>query len=187
MNTATDIRIDAFRQTVERADTLHRQLETLAITIARADELPGLLQGSGDGMEARWLREEQAAIGHPLALRIRHSQLESELRQIRVGVDEQLRAALDAAAELVTQAAGGADGVMASPFVQRHLAVLARNRSGPSLPSTPESRQRHYNTALCDIDASLAAVPEIEFGSPICQLAISNSMPQSAIRLIASR
>jgi hypothetical protein len=163
MNTATDIRIDAFRQTVERADTLQRQLQTLAITIARADELPGLLQGSGDGMEARWMREEQAAIEHPLALRIRHSQLESELRQIRLGVGEQLRAAHDAAAELVTAAAGGTDGVIASPFVRRHLAVLARNRSGPSLPSTPESRLEHLLSASRDIDAAMASLGEIRF------------------------
>ena len=163
MNTATDTRIDAFRQTVERADKLQRQLQTLVIAIARADELPGLLQGSGDGMEARWMREEQAAIGHPLALRIRHSQLESELRQIRLGVGEQLRAALDAAAELVTQAAGGADGVRASPFIQRHLAVLAGNRSGPTLPATPESRLVHLLTAWRDIDAAMASLGEIRF------------------------
>ncbi|MCX6872878.1 MAG: hypothetical protein NTW21_03580 [Verrucomicrobia bacterium] len=163
MNTATDTRIENFRQTVERADTLQAQLDTLAITVARADELPGLLQGSGDGMEARWLREEQAAIGHPLALRIRHAQLDAELRQIRLGVGEQLRAALDAAAELVTAAAGGADGAMASPFVQRHLAVLARNRSGPTLPSTPESRLAHLLTAWRDIDTAMASLGEIRF------------------------
>lgn len=163
MNTATDIRIDAFRQTVERADTLQRQLQTLAITIARADELPGLLQGSGDGMEARWLREEQAAIGHPLALRIRHSQLESELRQIGLGVGEQLRAAFDAATQLVTVAAGGTGAIMECPCARRLFEEFARYNTPAPPHATPESRLAHYRAAWQTIDMAVDTLSEIEF------------------------
>jgi len=162
MNTATDIRIDAFRQTVERAAALHRQLETLAITIARADELPGLPQRSGDGMQARWLREEQAAVGHPLALRIRHSQLESELRLIRLGVDEQLRAALDAAGHLVTTAAGGPTAAQALPVARINLEQLGLHRVPPATASTA-ARLALLRTAWRDIDAAMASLGEIRF------------------------
>lgn len=162
MNTATDIRIDAFRQTVERADTLQRQLQTLAITIARADELPGLLQGSGDGMEARWLREEQAAIGHPLRLRIRQSQLEAEFRQGWVAALDQLRAALDAAGHLVTTAAGGPTAAQALPVARINLEQLGLHRVPPATASTA-ARLALLRTAWRDIDAAMASLGEIRF------------------------
>ena len=50
----------------------------------------------------------------------------------------------------------------ASPFVQRHLAELARFHSGPPLPATPKSRQAHLHATWMAIAAALAAVPEIE-------------------------
>jgi hypothetical protein len=48
-----------------------------------------------------------------------------------------------------------------SPFVRRHLAELAKNRSAPPVPVTQASRQRRFDIALRDIDASLAALQEI--------------------------
>jgi hypothetical protein len=42
MDTAThDSRIEAFRTTLERLDTINAQLQSLAVTLVRADELPG--------------------------------------------------------------------------------------------------------------------------------------------------
>jgi hypothetical protein len=155
----TDPGIETFRQTLERHNTIISQLQTLAITILRADELPGLIQRS-DGLDARWLREEQTALGHPVRLRIRRSQLDNELRQANSVIGEQLRAALDAITDMVTAAAGGPDAAM-SPFVRRHLAELAKNRSAPPVPATQASRQRRFAIALRDIDASLAALQEI--------------------------
>ena len=75
-----------------------------------------------------------------------------------------MRAALDAAAHLVTLAAGGTDAVMKLPFARRHLHELARYHSGPPLPATSESRMAHLSDAWRDIDAAVAAVPEIKLG-----------------------
>jgi hypothetical protein len=159
----SDNRIEYFRQTVERVAALQATLETLTDAIARRNELPAIIGDCGCGPQAAWLREEMAALGHPLALRIRHSQLGSELREVLAGVRTSMSAALDAAAQLVTQATGGTDAVMASAFVQRHLAELARYRSGPPHPATPGSRLAHLRTAWMAIDTALAAVPEIQF------------------------
>jgi len=89
--------------------------------------------------------------------------LESELREVLAGVWTSMRTALDAAAQLVTQAAGGTNAVMAFPFVRRHLAELARYDSGPTLPGTPKSRQAPLRAAWMAINAAVTAVPEIEF------------------------
>lgn len=134
------------------------------------------------GAKGRWAGFQVRGVGHPVRLRILRSQLDNELRQVNSVIEEQLRAALDAITDMVTAAAGGPGAAM-SLFVRRHLAELAKNRSAPPVPVTQASRQRRFDIALRDIDASLAAVPEIEFGSPICQLASSNSMPQSVNRL----
>ncbi|MEI7911422.1 MAG: hypothetical protein WCK77_17450 [Verrucomicrobiota bacterium] len=159
----SDKRIEDFKQTVERVAMLQAQMDTLTDAIARRDEIPGMIGSYGCGSQAAWLREEMAALGHPLALRIRHSRLESELREVLSGMWTSIRAALDAAAQLVTQAAGGTNAVMAFPFVQRHLGELARYRSGPALPATPKSRQVHLRAAWMAVDAAVAAVPEIQF------------------------
>jgi hypothetical protein len=65
-------RIEAFRSTLERLDTITGQLQTLAITLARADELPGLTARTFYPYDRQLLSEEQAAIGHPLRLRKIH-------------------------------------------------------------------------------------------------------------------
>jgi hypothetical protein len=161
MNTATNTRIEVFRATVERLSTITGQLQSLAITIARADELPGLIQRSSNDMEARWLREEQTAIGHPMSLRILRSQLENELRQVHSVIGEHLRAALDAATKLVTEAAGEADAVM-SPFARRHLEELARYRKLPPLSNT---RLAFLRSAWMAIDAAMATLHGIRFGA----------------------
>ena len=159
----SDSRIEDFRQTVERVASLQLTLETLTDGIARRNELPAMIGDCGCGPQAAWLREELAASPHPLALRIRHSRLEGELRDVLAGVWTSMRTALDAAAQIVTQAAGGTNAVMAFPFVQRHLAELARYRSGPPVPATPKSRHIHLRAAWLAIDAAVAAVPEIQF------------------------
>ena len=158
-----DNRIEDFRQAVERVASLQATLDTLTDGIARRNELPAMIGDCGCGPQAAWLREELAASPHPLALRIRHSRLESELREVMAGVWASMRTALDAAAQLVTQAAGGAAAVTASPFVQRHLAELTRYHSGPPVPATPKSRHIHLRAAWLAIDAAVAAVPEIQF------------------------
>lgn len=76
----TNTHIEAFRQTVERLTLIPGQLDTLGITIARADELPGLIAKASYPIDRRWLEEEQAAIGQPLTLRIRQVRWENELR-----------------------------------------------------------------------------------------------------------
>ncbi len=159
----SDSRIEDFRQTVERVASLQLTLETLTDGIARRNELPAMMVDCGCGPQAAWLREELAALGHPLALRIRHSRLESDLREVLAGVWTSMRAALDAAAQLVTQAAGGSYAVTMDPFAQVLLADLARYHSGPTLPATPKSRQAHLRAAWMAIDAAVAAVPEIQF------------------------
>jgi hypothetical protein len=117
----TDTRIEAFRQTVERLTLIPGQLQTLAITLARADELPDIMARCSCRFDAARLREEEVAIGHSLSLGIRLSQLESELRQGFSGIGDQLRAAIDAATAHVTSAAGGLDAVRSFPFARRHL------------------------------------------------------------------
>jgi hypothetical protein len=163
MNAGTDSRIDAFRQTLERADMLRAQLDTLSIELAHRDELPGMIADCVYAPHAAWLREELAASVHPLSIRIRHVQVERELREVLAGAGAAMRAALDAAAQLVTAAAGGSDAVMTFPFARSHLRELARYHSGPSAPVTRESWLAHLRVAWRDIDAAVAAVQEIQF------------------------
>jgi len=163
MNAGTDSRIDAFRQTLERADMLQAKLLTLSIDLDRRDELPGTIAECGCGPQAAWLRREMATLGHPLSIRISLVQVERELREVLAGAGAAMRAALDAAAQLVTVAAGGANAVMTFPFARSHLRELARYHSGPSVPATRESWLAHLRTAWRDIDAAVAALPEIRF------------------------
>ncbi|MCX8496440.1 MAG: hypothetical protein ORN51_09695 [Akkermansiaceae bacterium] len=158
----TDTRIEAFQQTMERVTLIPGQLQTLAITLARADELPGITAGCSCRLDAARLREEQVAIGHPLSLRIRLSQLESELWQGFSGIGDQLRAAIDAAMTRVTTAAGGQDAVRSFPFARRHLEMLAMHRTMPTTASTA-GRLVFIRSAWLAIDAALASLCEIRF------------------------
>ena len=160
MDTPTDSRIDSFRQAVERADSLQRRLNTLSVTIFRRDELTGLIERGGGNYDSRMLQEELAASEHPLALRTRRVRMELELREVLAVAEAAMRPALDAITDMVTAAAGGPGAAM-SPFVRRHLAELAKNRSAPPVPVTQASRQRRFDIALRDIDASLGALREI--------------------------
>ena len=105
---------------------------------------------------------------HPLSYRIRWSRKESELREVLGGAGAAKLAALDAAAQLVTVAAGGAAAGTASPFIQRPLEELARYRTGPPFPAKSDSRLAHNRAAWRAIDAAVAAVPEIQFESRTC-------------------
>ena len=160
MNTATHDLIEVFRQSVEHATRLQGQLQTLAITLVRADELPGLIGRCPYPSENQLLRDEQAAIGHPLRLRIRQSQLENELRQVHAVIDGHLRAAVDAATKLVTDTAGGELAVRSYPFAQRVLAELARHRTMPPLLA---ARPEFLRLAWLTLDAAMASLDEIRF------------------------
>ena len=138
---ATETRIEAFRQTVERLSIITAQLHTLAVTLARADELPALIARTSYPIERKLLAEEQAGIGHPLGLRVRQAQLESELRQGWLVAIKQLRAATDAAADHVTTAAGGTE----PPAPSRSPGGTWKNWHGtatclPPRPPPPASR-----------------------------------------------
>ena len=160
MNTATHDLIEVFRQSVEHATKIQGQLQTLAITLVRADELPGLIGRCPYPSENQLLRDEQAAIGHPLRLRIRQSQLENELRQVHAVIDGHLRAAVDAATKLVTDTAGGELAVRSYPFAQRVLAELARHRTMPPLLA---ARPEFLRLAWLTLDAAMASLDEIRF------------------------
>ena len=134
----SDPRIEVFHLTVKRLDLIPGQLDTLAITLARADELPGLIAQASSPLDRQWLEEERTAIGHPMTLRIRQVQLENELQQGLANIGESLRAAMDAAKSHVTRAAGGGESALKMPFASRHLSQLARYRS--PLPATESIR-----------------------------------------------
>lgn len=136
----TDTRIEAFRQTVQRLTLIPGQLDTLAITIARANELPGLIAKASYPIDRRWLEEEQAAIGQPLTLRIRQVQWENELRKGLANIGDSLRAATNAATAHVITAAGGPEAAQRSPLACRHLGLLTRYSS--PLPATEIIRLR---------------------------------------------
>lgn len=161
----TDNRIEAFRQTVERLTLIPGQLQTLAIILARADELPCIVARCSCRLDAARLRDEQTAIGHPLSLRICLSQLESELRQGFSAIGDQLRAAIDAATEHVTTAAGGQDAAKSFPFVRRHLEELAMHRTMPATASTA-GRLVFIRSSWMAIDAAMASLDEIRFDVP---------------------
>lgn len=163
MDPATnDSRIEAFRTTLERIDTITDQLQTLAITLARAEELPGLIARTFHPYDRQLLSEEQAAIGHPLRLRIRQSQLETEFRQGWVAVGDQLRLALDAAAQLVTTTAGGPNAAQALPVARINLEQLGQHRAPPATASTA-ARLVFFRQAWTAIDTTLACLAEIRF------------------------
>jgi hypothetical protein len=58
MNRPNDIRIETFRQTVERLTNLTGALQTLAITLHRANELPGLIASTTYPTDRQRFREE---------------------------------------------------------------------------------------------------------------------------------
>ncbi len=158
----TDTRIEAFRQTVERLTLIPGQLQTLAITLARADELPGIMARCSCRLDAARLREEQTAIGYPMTHRIRQAQMESELRQGLFAVRDQLRAAIDAATEYVGIAAGGPDAVKTFPFARRVLAELERHRVMPMATESEKARLAFLESAWQAIDGALASLCEIQ-------------------------
>ncbi len=80
MNRPNIIRIETFRETMERLTLIPGALQTLAITLHRASEIPGLIASTPYPGDRKLLREEQTAIGYPMTHRIRQAQSESELR-----------------------------------------------------------------------------------------------------------
>lgn len=163
MNRPNDIRIETFRQTVERLTLLPGALQTLAITLHRANELPDLIKQCSCRLDAARLKEEQSAIGYPMTHRIRQAQWESELRQGLFAVRDQLRAAIDAATEYVGIAAGGPDAVKTYPFARRVLEELERHRVMPSATESVKVRLAFLESAWQAIDAALASLCEIRF------------------------
>ena len=158
----TDPAIQAFRQTLDRLDSINSQLRTLAITLLRADELPGLIGRCRYPSDSQWLREEQASIGQPMALRARQSQLENELRQVNSVIGEHLRAAIEAASAHVVTAAGGPEVAGVYPLALRVRAELIRHRAIPPTAS-PTARHVFLGQAWMSIDAAMATLGEIRF------------------------
>jgi hypothetical protein len=158
-----DPRIDAFHLTVERLALILGQLDTLAITIARADELPGLIARASYPLDRQWLQEEQTAIGHPMTLRIRQVQLENELRQGLAQIGGSLRAAIDAAKAHVITAAGGAQTVEKSALARRHLSMLTRYRSPLAATETIRLRLGLLEAAWEAINAAVSSLEEMRF------------------------
>jgi hypothetical protein len=113
--------------------------------------------------ESQWLREEQATIGQPVALRIRRSQLDNELRQVNSVIGDQLRAAIDAATAHVITAAGGSEAAPVFPLALRVQAHLTRHRSMPATANTV-ARIVFLGQAWMAIDAAMATLGEIRFG-----------------------
>ncbi|MBN8459008.1 MAG: hypothetical protein J0M04_14340 [Verrucomicrobia bacterium] len=152
----------AFRQTLERLDSINSQLRTLAVIILRADERPGLIGRCRYPSESQSLREEQATIGQPVALRIRRSQLDDELRQVNAVIGEHLRAAIEAASAHAITAAGGAEAACVYPLALRIQADLTRHRA---IPPTANASARHVflGQAWMSIDAAMATLHEIRF------------------------
>ena len=158
----TDPAIEAFRQTLDRLDSITSQQQTLAIALLRADELPGLIGRCRYPSESQWLREEQATIGQPVALRIRQSQLESELQQVNSVIGDHLRAAIEAASAHVITAAGGPEIAGVYPLALRVRAELIRHRAIPPTAS-PTARHVFLGQAWMSIDAAMATLHEIRF------------------------
>jgi hypothetical protein len=163
MNYPNDIRIETFRQTVERLSLIPGQLNTLSVDLHRANELPDLLKQCSSRLDAARLREEQTAIGHPSTHRIRQFKMESELRQGLYTVRDQLRAAIDAATEYVGIAAGGQEAARSFPFARRVLAEMERHRVMPPATESTKVRLAFLESAWQAIDAALASLSEIRF------------------------
>lgn len=162
MDPAADTRIETFRVTVERLGILLGQLHALSVTLARAEELPGLIARTSYLIDRQQLAEEQAIIGHPVGLRIRQAQLESELRQGWLAAAEQLRSAIDSAAAHFRTAAGGPEAVRSFPLARRVLAELDRHRIQPATASN-SVRHDQLHQAWMAIDATMATLGEIRF------------------------
>ena len=162
MNRPNDIRIETFRETVKCLSLIPGALQTLAITLHRANEIPDLLKQCTSRFDETRLREEQSAIGHPVSLRIRQAQMESELRQGLFAVREQLQAAIAAATEYVAIAAGGPDAAKTYPFARRHLEILERHRVMPFSTESVTARLDFLESAWEAIDAALASLCEIQ-------------------------
>lgn len=164
MHTPTDARIEAFRQTVERLAAIPGQLSALSVTLARANDLPGLIATTHYPDERRRLREEQLATGYAITHKIRRFRLESELRQGINAARDPLRAAIDAATGYVGIAAGGPEAARSMPFARRHLEELAHHRTFLPASVGTEAALAFLESALLAIDAAIGSLGEIRFG-----------------------
>jgi len=148
---------------VERLSSIPGILDTLGITIARSDELPGLIAQASYPLERQWLEEERTAIGHPMTLRIRQVQLENELRQGLANIGEFLRAAMEAGRDHLNTAAGGADAMLRSPLACRHLSMLTRYSRPLPASETIRLRLGLLEAGWLAIDATMGSLGEIRF------------------------
>ncbi len=155
--------IEAFRESADRLMSIPGILDTLEISLARAEELPGLIARSSCPLERERYREEQAALGNPAAMRARKAGFEHELRLGLLGIRQPLHAAIDAARAAVTTTAGGAEAVQTLPFACRHLSMLARYRDPLSPTESIRLRLGLLEAARFVIDAAMDALDEIRF------------------------
>jgi hypothetical protein len=163
----TDARIDAFRQTVEHLTSIPCILNTLSVTLHRANELPDLIAQARYPGERQRFKEEHAAIGYATTHRIRQSQLENELHHGLYASREPLRAAIDSATEHVGTAAGGPELALSFPFVRYHLNKLARHRVLPPATESTAARLAFIESAWQAIDFAMASLNEIRFDAQV--------------------
>ena len=159
----TDARIETFRQTVEHLTSIPCILNTLSVTLHRANELPDLIAQARYPAELRMLKDEHAAIGYAMTHRIRQSQLENELHHGLYAAREPLREAIDSTTEHVGTAAGGPELALNFPFAGYHLNELARHRVLPPATESTAARLAFIGSAWQAIDFAMASLDEIRF------------------------
>lgn len=157
----TDARIDAFHQTVEHLTLIPGKLNTLSVTLHRANELPDLIAQARYPDELRMLKDEQAAIGYAMTHRIRQSQLENELHHALYAAREPLRAAIDSATDHVGLATGGPEAALNFQFARYHLNELARHRVLQPATESTAARLAFIGSAWQAIDFAMASLHEI--------------------------
>jgi hypothetical protein len=159
----TDARIDAFRQTVKHLTLIPGILNTLSVTLHRANELPDLIAQARYPGELRMLKDEHSTIGYAMTHRIRQSQLENELHHGLYAAREPLREAIVSATEHVGIAAGGPELALRFPFARYHLNELARHRVLPTATESTAARLAFIESAWQAIDFAMASLNEIRF------------------------
>jgi hypothetical protein len=139
------------------------KLNTLGITLARANELPDLIARSRFPGECQRFKEEHAAVGYAMTHRIRQSQMANELHHGLYASREPLREAIDSATNHVGIAAGGPELALNFPFARYHLNELARHRVLPPATESTAARLAFIESAWQAIDAAMASLGEIRF------------------------
>ncbi len=164
MPSGIDIRIDAFREAVERASSLQSQLQMLECSIFLKEENTRRLENDHvSDYERHWLSESMKHGEHVHWLRIRRVKAETALRKALPQAIEAKASALDAVAELLIRAVGGKASLLTFPFARHHYQEMARHRPGPSLRLGQAARLAHLRKTWKAIDFAVGSLQQIEF------------------------